>query len=95
MRLAPVLVLWLWVAFLLYWLVLAQFNKKASPNAPWRLASGVRLTVVLVAVLLVLLSRRHAVPGLFASLGGVLAMHVARVLGDPSSPILCSPSRRR
>jgi len=74
-RLAPVLVLWLWVAFLLYWLVLAQFNKKASPNAPWRLASGVRLTVVLVAVLLVLLSRRHAVPGLFASLGGVLAMH--------------------
>lgn len=74
MRLAHSLVLWLWVAFFICWLILAQFNKKASPGAPWRMALGVRLSVVLVAVLLVLTSRRQA-PGVFASIGAILAMH--------------------
>jgi protein-S-isoprenylcysteine O-methyltransferase Ste14 len=75
MRPAHVLVGWLWVAFLLYWLILAQFNKKASPDAPWRTAWGVRLAVAVVAVLLILSSRRAAAPGLVASLGRVLALH--------------------
>ena len=87
MRLAHSLVLWLWVAFFICWLVLAQFNKKASPGAPWRMALGVRLTVVLVAVLLVLTSRRQA-PDFFASIGGVLAMH-AGVAGQWLGVGLC------
>jgi protein-S-isoprenylcysteine O-methyltransferase Ste14 len=69
------LVGWLWVAFLLYWLILAQFNKKASPDAPWRTAWGVRLAVAVVAVLLILSSRRAAAPGLLASIGRVLGIH--------------------
>jgi protein-S-isoprenylcysteine O-methyltransferase Ste14 len=69
------LVGWLWIAFLLYWLILAQFNKKASPDAPWRTAWGVRLAVAVVAVLLILSSRRAAAPGFLASVGRVLGIH--------------------
>jgi protein-S-isoprenylcysteine O-methyltransferase Ste14 len=75
MRTPQLLVGWLWVAFLLYWLILALFNKKASPDAPWRTAWGVRLAVAVVAVLLILSSRRAAAPGLLASIGRVLAIH--------------------
>lgn len=75
MRPAHVLVGWLWVAFLLYWLILAQFNKKASPDAPWRTAWGLRLAVAVAAVLLILSSRRATAPGLLTSLGRILAIH--------------------
>lgn len=87
MRLAHSLVLWLWVAFFICWLILAQFNKKASPGAPWRMAAGVRLAVLLVAVLLVLTSRRQA-SGLWASIGVVLSMH-AGVAGQWVGLALC------
>jgi protein-S-isoprenylcysteine O-methyltransferase Ste14 len=69
------LVGWLWVAFFLFWLILAQFNKKANPSAPWRTAWGVRLAVAAVAVFLMLSSRRHAVPGPLVSIGRALAIH--------------------
>jgi protein-S-isoprenylcysteine O-methyltransferase Ste14 len=75
MRPPHLLVGWLWVAFLLYWLILAQFNKKASPHAPWRTAWGMRLAVAAVVALLILSSRRAAAPGVFASIGRVLAIH--------------------
>lgn len=73
MRQAPSIVGFLWAAFVLCWLVLAQFNKKAS-RTPWRRAWGLRL-VVLVAVLAVILRRRHGAAGLFTSIGHVPALH--------------------
>ncbi len=49
----------LWAAFVLGWLVLAQFNKKASSSVPWRArAYGLRV-VLLLAVLGLALLRRH------------------------------------
>jgi protein-S-isoprenylcysteine O-methyltransferase Ste14 len=75
MHLAHSLVRWLWVAFLLVWLVLALFNKKANPDAPWRMAFGVRLGVVIVALVLVLSSRGQAAPGVLTFMGRVLAIH--------------------
>ncbi len=56
----------LWLAFVLCWLVLAQFNKKASRSTPrwagWRL----RLAIV-VGVLILVHFRRHAIAGFVAS----------------------------
>ena len=56
----------LWLAFVVCWLVLAQFNKKASRSTPpwagWRL----RL-VIIVAVILLVRFRRHAVANFAAS----------------------------
>jgi protein-S-isoprenylcysteine O-methyltransferase Ste14 len=75
MRLPQLLIGWLWVAFFLFWLVLAQFNKKVSPSAPWRTAWGVRLAVAIVAVFLIMASSRHAAPGLLVPIERVLAVH--------------------
>jgi protein-S-isoprenylcysteine O-methyltransferase Ste14 len=69
------LVGWLWVAFFLFWIILAQFNKKASPGAPWRAAWGVRLAVAAVVVFLFLSSHRHAAPHLPLSIDHALALH--------------------
>jgi protein-S-isoprenylcysteine O-methyltransferase Ste14 len=69
------LVGWLWIAFFLFWLILAQFNKKASPRAPWRSAWGARLIVAVVALVLLLSPRRHAAPGLLLPVGRALAIH--------------------
>jgi len=69
------LVGWLWIAFLLCWVILAQFNKRANPSAPWRLASGVRLAIVVVALLLVLSSHRPGAAGLLAAISRDLAIH--------------------
>jgi protein-S-isoprenylcysteine O-methyltransferase Ste14 len=88
MRSAHSLVGWLWVAFLLFWLLLAQFNKKANPSAPWRTAWGVRLAVVIVALLLLLSSRGHAAPGLLTSINRALAIH-AGIAGQWLGAGLC------
>jgi protein-S-isoprenylcysteine O-methyltransferase Ste14 len=88
MRLAHSLVGWLWVAFFLYWLLLAQFNKKASPSAPWRTAWGVRLAVVIVAVLVLLSSRENAAPGLLTSINRALTLH-AGIAGEWLGLALC------
>jgi len=64
----------LWAAFILCWLVLAQFNKKAS-RRPWRAALGLRL-VVLAGVLVVIVLRRHGMAGLFTAIGHAQTLHV-------------------
>lgn len=71
---AHVLIGWFWAAFVLCWLILAQFNKKASRRAPWGGMWGLRLAilgVVLVAILL----RRYAVAGRVAAFSHSLPMH--------------------
>lgn len=65
---------WLWAAFVLCWLILAQFNKKAS-RTPWRTTWGLRL-IVLAAVLAVLLRRRHGAAGLVTSMRHIPALHL-------------------
>lgn len=65
---APAIVAWLWIAFVLYWLVLAQFNKKVSRSTPWFTIWGLRLAII-IGVLVVMPFRRHGVADLIASLG--------------------------
>ena len=75
MRVAPPsIVAWLWLAFVLCWLVLAQFNKKASRSTSRRTAWALRLAI-LVGALVVILPRRHGVVGLFAPIGRALPLH--------------------
>jgi protein-S-isoprenylcysteine O-methyltransferase Ste14 len=75
----PLVVACLWAAFILGWLVLAQFNKKASGSVPWRRrAWGLRLLVMVVVLVVVSLGRhagRHAGVGLATSIRGVLSYH--------------------
>lgn len=70
---APAIVGFLWAAFVLCWLVLAQFNKRAS-RTPWRTSWGLRL-VVLAGVLIVIFRRRHGMPDLLASIARDPALH--------------------
>ncbi|MGH8298897.1 MAG: methyltransferase family protein [Steroidobacteraceae bacterium] len=74
MRVDSSLVGGLWTAFLLYWLIRAQFNKKASKGTPWRAAWAVRL-VVIVGVLLAMSFRRHDTAGLVASVSRHVPLH--------------------
>jgi protein-S-isoprenylcysteine O-methyltransferase Ste14 len=64
----------LWLAFVVCWLVLAQFNKKASRDTPrwagWRL----RL-VILVALILLVRFHRHAVASFALSVNHALLLH--------------------
>ena len=65
---------YLWVAFILCWLILRQFNKKAS-RTPWRAALGLRLAVLAgVAVFIIL--RRHGMGGLFITLNDAQTLHI-------------------
>ena len=63
----------LWAAFVLSWLVLALFNKKAS-RTPRGAAWAVRL-IVLAAVLGVMTRRQHAAAGLVVSMSRTLSLH--------------------
>jgi protein-S-isoprenylcysteine O-methyltransferase Ste14 len=69
----------LWAAFALGWLVLAQFNKKASSSVPWRRrAWGLRLVIMVVVLVVVSFGRhagRHAGAGLATSISRVLLRH--------------------
>ena len=64
----------LWVAFVLCWLVLALFNKKASRGTPqwagWRL----RLIIV-IGVFLLVRFRRHAVASFVVAINHALLLH--------------------
>lgn len=53
---APSIVAWLWLAFVICWLVLAQFNKKASRRSPAQTVWWLRV-VIFAAVICVLLVR--------------------------------------
>jgi len=88
MRPPPLLVGWLWVAFFAFWLILAQFNKRASPNAPWRTAWGVRLAVAVIAVFLIISSRRQAASGVLVPVGRALTLH-AGIAGEWLGVGLC------
>jgi protein-S-isoprenylcysteine O-methyltransferase Ste14 len=69
----------LWAAFILGWLVFAQFNKKASSSVPWRRrAYGLRLILLIVVLVIALVRRRagHHPRGEFArSVGRLLLYH--------------------
>ena len=73
MRAAPSVISWLWIAFVVYWLILAQFNKRASRSAAMT-GWGARL-LILAGVLVVLWFRRHAATGLAASIGRAGSLH--------------------
>jgi protein-S-isoprenylcysteine O-methyltransferase Ste14 len=64
----------LWLAFIVCWLVLAQFNKKASRRTPrwagWRL----RLIIV-IGVFLLVRFRRHTVASFVVSFNHALLLH--------------------
>ncbi|MGA9367369.1 MAG: isoprenylcysteine carboxylmethyltransferase family protein [Steroidobacteraceae bacterium] len=64
----------LWAAFVLCWLLLAQFNKKASTSTPvwagWRLRF-----LIAVAVFILVRFRRHAVVSHVAAIGRTLPFH--------------------
>ena len=66
MRAAPWVIGALWAAFILYWLVGALFNKKASRSTPWSSAWWVRLAII-VGVIVVVHFHRHAVAGAILS----------------------------
>jgi protein-S-isoprenylcysteine O-methyltransferase Ste14 len=71
---ASSLIGWLWAAFLFCWLILAQFNKKASASGPRRLAWAFRL-VVIAGVLAIMMFRRHGAARLTAAAGHSLRLH--------------------
>lgn len=64
---------WLWLAFVAYWLILAQFNKRASRSARWS-GWGARLAIG-VGVLVVLKFHPRAAGGLAQSIGRALPLH--------------------
>lgn len=56
----------LWLAFVLCWLILALFNKRTSTRTPWFAGGRLRLAIV-IALLIVVRFRRHAIAGLAAA----------------------------
>lgn len=74
MRDAPSTVGWLWAAFVLLWLILAQFNKKASRGTPLRSTWAIRVAVI-IGVIVILLPHRHAASGFLGSIGRTAPLH--------------------
>lgn len=68
------IVVGLWMVFFLFWLVLAQFNKKATRSGAWRIAWLFRLAVI-VGVLVTMSFRRHAAAGLIGPIRRLLPLH--------------------
>ena len=67
----------LWAAFLICWLVLAQFNKRASRSVPWRGHAWAMRLVIVAAALVFTLFHRHAGAGFARSTGRWLSLHPA------------------
>jgi protein-S-isoprenylcysteine O-methyltransferase Ste14 len=63
----------LWTAFVLCWLVLGQFNKKASRRTPLWAGWGLRVAII-VGVLIVLPLRRRALAGFVTSISHSAAL---------------------
>ena len=63
---APSIVGWLWAGFVICWLVLAQFNKKASRRSPAQTVWWLR--VVLLVIVLTVLLLRHGLDGRLVSI---------------------------
>lgn len=81
------IVIWLWTAFFAFWLVLAQFNKKATKSGAWRVAWAFRLAVI-AGVLVAMSFRRHAAEGLIHSIGRFQPLH-AGIPGQWTGVGLC------
>ena len=69
------LIVWLWGAFALCWLLLAQFNKKANRNVPGRRRIWLLRVPILVAAFGLVWYRRHGGTGTIGSAGHLLALH--------------------
>jgi protein-S-isoprenylcysteine O-methyltransferase Ste14 len=63
----------LWIAFVLCWLILGQFNKRASRSARWT-GWGARL-VIIAGVLVVMSFQRHAGAGWAAAVRRAAPLH--------------------
>jgi protein-S-isoprenylcysteine O-methyltransferase Ste14 len=77
----------LWAAFVLCWLVLAQFNKQASKQTPWWAGWGVRLAII-VGVIIVVPFRGHAVSGFAASISRAVPLRLGTT-GQWAGVALC------
>lgn len=66
---------WLWAAFVVCWLVLAQFNKKASRRTPLRAGWGLRVAILIGVLIVVVPLHRNGVAGRLASIGRSLPLH--------------------
>jgi protein-S-isoprenylcysteine O-methyltransferase Ste14 len=64
----------LWAAFVLCWLALGQFNKKASRRTPVWAGWGLRVAII-VGVLILLPLRHHSLVSLIASIGHSVPLH--------------------
>jgi len=73
-QVAPAVIGWLWLAFVVCWLVLALFNKKANRGARWS-GWGARLAIA-AGVVLVTWLQRHGAAGPEDSIGRALTLHV-------------------
>lgn len=86
---APAIVGCIWAVFVLCWLVLAQFNKKASGSTSWRAAWWLRLRLAaILGVLVVILPRRHGLAHLFAPIGRTLPFQ-AGIAAQWAGVVLC------
>lgn len=74
MREAPAVVGYLWAAFVLLWLVLAQFNKKGRRGTHRKSAWAIRLSVI-VGVIVILSFRHHAAAGFLGSISRAAPLH--------------------
>lgn len=65
---------WLWATFVLCWLILGQFNKKASRGTPFWAGWGARIAII-VGVLVFVPFRRHGITGIITSISRSLPVH--------------------
>lgn len=69
------LIVWLWGAFAVCWLLLAQFNKRANRNAPGLRRIWWLRVPILIAAFALVWYRRHGGGGTLGSAGRLLTLH--------------------
>jgi protein-S-isoprenylcysteine O-methyltransferase Ste14 len=85
---APSVISWMWLAFVACWLILAQFNKKASRSTPWSRAWAVRAAII-IGVLVLLWLRRRGAGGFAARTSRSLWLHHPGVAAQWTGVLLC------
>jgi hypothetical protein len=85
----------LWGGFVVCWLVLAQFNKKADRNTPVWAGWGVRLAIIIGVLIMTLFRRngvasshRHAIADFVASISRVVPIRLG-ITGQWVGVMLC------
>jgi protein-S-isoprenylcysteine O-methyltransferase Ste14 len=76
-----------WAGFALCWLVLAQFNKKASRSTPVWAGWRVRLAII-VGLFIVVRFRRHAIAGFIVSISRTMPLRPG-IAGQWVGVVLC------